>query len=49
MESDDIGTDVWAVAYIPNRRLIAELGRQARAEQERLERQLRLRNGRTPG
>ena len=44
-ESDDE-----AIVYTSHHReLIIQAGKCARAEQERLERQLRLRNGRTPG
>jgi hypothetical protein len=35
-----------AIAYIPNRRLVVAAGRLARAEQQRLEQQLQLRDGR---
>ena len=39
---------VAAIDHIPNRRLIIEAGKRARAEQERLERDFRLQDGRTP-
>jgi hypothetical protein len=47
METDPISDDE-VVAYTAHRRLVILAGKGAQAEQRRLEKQLRLQDGRTP-
>jgi hypothetical protein len=37
------------IEYVPNRRVVITAGKCARAEQQRLEKELGLQDGRTPG